>query len=122
MDAHRLRPGAESSQNISAFRPDAATPIIRLPVIAGLWLAQSDQAAVVANDAFTRDEPDVRVGDSIVFKIAGRETPLTVVGIVRDAMAPAAIYLNEPFLAKVVGDSVRVDRLWLTTDSAASLD
>ncbi len=119
-DAYRLRADGGRSNNISLLALSPATQTVDLPLVAGRWLRPQDQEAVVVNDAFLRDEPDIRLGDSILFKIEGRKVTLEVVGIVDEKMSPSSIYLNDAFFAKTFGGVGRVGNLWVQTAPGVS--
>jgi len=70
---------------------------------------------VVVNDAFLRDEPEVRLSDSLLFKINGHKTTVQVVGIVNEKMAPARIYVNDSYFGKMLGGVGRTNNLWVVT-------
>jgi len=63
MDAYRVRADNSQTNAIPLVGLSPTTSMLHLPVVAGRWLSPQDQAAVVVNDAFLRDEPDVRLGD-----------------------------------------------------------
>ncbi len=118
MTTDAYRPGSDESQmdNIAVFGLSPTTSFFELPVLAGRWLMPQDRAAVVVNDVFLRDEPDVALGDEVAFEINGRKVTLQIVGIVRQGMAPATLYLNESYFAETLGNVGRVNNLWVVTD------
>jgi putative ABC transport system permease protein len=116
-DAYRLRADGSQSDNISLLALSPTTQVVDLPILAGRWLASEDQRAIVINDAFLRDEPDIRVGDSVLFKINGQKLSLQVAGIVEENMAPPRIYMNLAFFANMAGGVGRASDLWVQTTS-----
>ena len=114
-DAYRLRTDGSRSNNISLLSLSPETDIVHLPLVQGRWLVDQDQTSAVINSAFLRDEPDVRLGDSLPFKINGRKFTLQVVGIVNEKMAPASIYVNDSYFGKILGGVARTNNLWVTT-------
>jgi putative ABC transport system permease protein len=91
------------------------THTVDLPLVAGRWLLPEDQEAVVVNDAFLRDEPDISLGNIVLFKINGKKLTLHVVGIVDEKMAPSSIYVSDTFFAKTMGGVGRTSNLWVQT-------
>jgi putative ABC transport system permease protein len=114
-DAYRLHTNGSRSNNISVISLDPETRTVHLPLLAGRWLATQDQTAVVVNDAFLRDEPDVRLGDELMFKLNGRKVTMQVVGIVKEKMAPAGIYVNDSYFGQMLGGVGRTNNLWVVT-------
>lgn len=121
-DAYRLRPDGTRSNNISVVSLSPETKTVRLPLIEGRWLATQDETAVVMNEAFLRDEPDVRLGDTLVFKINGRKVATQVVGIVNEKMSPAGIYVNDSYFGKLLGGVGRTNNLWVTIEPSRTAD
>ncbi len=116
-DAYRLRAdGSETSAlPVVGIRPTES--IFRLPVVAGRWLFAQDPGVAVVNDGFLRDEPDIRVGDLVQFRINGRKIPLRVVGVVQEKMSPSKVYVNDGYYQKLMGDLGRANGLWVATAS-----
>jgi putative ABC transport system permease protein len=102
-DVYRVRADGSRSNNIYLLALSPTTHTVDLPLVSGRWLLPEDQEAIVVNDAFLRDEPDIRLGDSMPFKVDGRKITLQVVGIVDEKMAPSSIYVNDTFFAKTMG-------------------
>lgn len=119
-DAYRLRPDGTRSNNIFVVSLSPQTNTVRLPLIEGRWLATQDETAVVINEAFLRDEPDVRLGDALAFKINGRQITAQVVGIVNEKMSPAGIYVNDSYFGKLLGGVSRTNNLWVTMEPGRS--
>lgn len=115
-DAYRLRSNGSQANYTSVVGVSPSTSLIRLPVTDGRWLVEQDQAAAVINDAFQRNEPDIRLGDVVPFKIDGRKLTLRVVGVVREKMAPARLYLNDTYYSKMLGGGSKPNNVWLATD------
>jgi len=115
MDAYRVRADNSQTNAIPLVGLSPTTSMLHLPVVAGRWLSPQDQAAVVVNDAFLRDEPDVRLGDRVLFRINGRKITLPVVGVVQEKMTPSKVYLNDAYYAKILGDLGRANRMWVAT-------
>lgn len=119
-DAYRLRADSTQGKGIAVYGLAPSTTLLRLPVIDGRWLAAGDEGAVVINDAFSRDEPDLRVGDEAPFRINGRKATLQIIGIVREKMAPSIIYMNDSYFAKTFANVGRTNRVWVVADPSAS--
>lgn len=117
-DAYRVSADASQGKNISVLGLSPTTGMFHLPVTEGRWLVPQDQAVAIINDAFLRDEPDIRVNDRVLFKIDGRKITLLIAGVVREKMSPARIYVTDAYFVRMVGDIGRTNRTWVATDSA----
>jgi putative ABC transport system permease protein len=109
----RKRPDGNSSDNIILVAPPAGTKMITPDMLEGRWLVPEDENAIVVNTELARLERDVRVGDSLIFDIDGRDTTWRVVGIVKGIFAPATAYTNYDYLSRTTREvgrtrSVRV--------------
>jgi putative ABC transport system permease protein len=72
----------------------AETRLLSAQLMAGRWLRQNDAAAVVLNSAAQVALPGVRVGDSLDILIRHEPRHVHVVGIAREIMTPAALYIT----------------------------
>jgi putative ABC transport system permease protein len=108
----RIRADETESTTIQIFAPPADTKMIKPTILSGRWLLPDDANAVVVNTDLLRDEPDVKVGDTIKLKINSREKDYLVVGIARGILAGAYVYINYPYYSShVVSESGRVGLL-----------
>ena len=60
----------------------------------GRWLAQADADEVVINEGALGMLPGVRVGDGIRLNVRNRVLGVKVVGVVREHLTPASVYLT----------------------------
>ncbi len=121
-DAYRVRADNNRAGNIFVKGLTPATSMQRFSLLKGRWLLPGDRDAIVANDAFLRDETDIRLGDAVHFTIKGRELDLQVVGVTREKMAPPTIYMTDAYFASVFGEVGRVGSIWIQTDRRESQD
>ncbi len=91
------------------------TALFKAPILEGRWLLPEDRNAVVINTDLLDEEPDLKVGDTLVLKIEGRETPWQLVGIAEEVMAPPFAYVNYDYFTRVVREVGRTRGLWVTT-------
>ena len=59
---------------------------------------------MVVNTEFLKKQPDVKLGDEIRIKVAGKKTTLRVVGIADILFDQPAVYVNLPYFSRVVGE------------------
>jgi putative ABC transport system permease protein len=115
--AIRVRPdGTESpGMNMFAIHIDD-TSLIRSPAISqGRWLLPQDENAVVMDSGLLQKEPDLGLGDEIVFKINGHERPFKIVGISVGSTFASFIYSNYAYVARVSNRVGETDALLVTT-------
>ena len=82
--------------------------IVKPSLMSGRWLVPEDQQAIVINNNYVEDEPDLKVGDEFVLKIGERDIRWKIVGIVREVMGGPAAYVNQSYyqyLTSTVGQS-----------------
>ncbi len=95
----RLREDGSESRSIGVVAPPADTRLLQPVMIAGRWLLPDDANAVVINADVLADEPDIRIGDTIVLKFGARRVPAQVVGVTQSTLTgqirnPRALYMN----------------------------
>ena len=131
----RIQPdGRESIHAFSALGLPATTPFLKPTILEGRWLHPEDQNAIVINVSFTEEigevgdeeedeEALISLGEEIRLKISGQETTWQVVGIVTEQvtgsggglLSPIA-YINYPYLARIMGEVGRGNRLAIQTE------
>lgn len=85
--------------------------MIQSPLINGRWLQQGDTDVVVLNHVALIFYPNIKVGDSIVLAVDGHPVTLKVVGIARQLLTPATVYVSPGTFAEAVGQTGRSNTL-----------
>lgn len=119
----RIRPDKTESKGTRIMGVPAGTEMLEPKLLQGRWLLPEDENAIVVNSDLTRDETDLKVGDSVVFKIDGEEFTYQVVGIVRGVMAGPIAYINFSYFARMHGEAGRATTAQVVTrqhDEAAT--
>ncbi len=87
------------------------TDFVQPTLLAGRWLTESDQQAIVVNSELLKAEPDMLPGQEVIFEIDDRPTRWQVVGVVTSQvldsggiLTPIA-YVNYPHFARLVGQA-----------------
>ena len=75
------RGGEVPPSSIGIIAPPADSDLIDPTLLEGRWLLPGDQNAIAVNEAFWNEAPDLKPGDKLRLKLAGREDDWTVVGI-----------------------------------------
>ena len=114
--SRRIRSGDTESVSVFLIALPAASKMLQPIVLEGRWLLPEDENAVVINTDFTKEEPDVKVGDDIVLKIGTREATWKVVGLVQGVLSGPFAYANYPYAAKVIRTYGKADRVQVVTD------
>lgn len=100
--ATRIRPDDSESDNLLIIAPQPATQLLDPTLLEGRWLLPDDENAVVINTDLLSDEPDLRVGDSMVLDLDGRESEWVIVGLVRSVMSGPFAYANYPYFVDMI--------------------
>jgi putative ABC transport system permease protein len=111
----RIRANDTESVAVFLIALPAASKMLNPIVLEGRWLLPADQNAVVINTDFLKEEPGVKVGDSIVLKVGTRKVPWKVVGVVQGVLSGPFAYANYPYAAEVIRSYGRADRVQIVT-------
>jgi putative ABC transport system permease protein len=116
--ARRVRPDGTESSNVLVYAPPAGTTLFHPEILRGRWLLPEDENAIVVTTDVLENEPDVRVGDSMVLKVAGRKRGLRVVGVARTLLTreEPSVYVNYPSFAYLAGGANRADYMMIITE------
>jgi putative ABC transport system permease protein len=114
--AIRQRPDGTESPSLVVFGLPADTDTVQPIVQEGRWLLPGEGNALVVTSNIRRDDPDVRVGDVLTLRIAGRDTPWTVVGIVQSPTFAPFLYVDTEALGRVNGGVDRAGMVMVKTE------
>jgi len=78
--AELILPDGSVGEQIGLLAPPAASKLVNPVLQEGRWLEPGDQNAIAVNERFREVFPNLKPGDTLRAKIAGRETDLVVVG------------------------------------------
>jgi putative ABC transport system permease protein len=95
--------GTESNKLRLLAPPEHTDLMTTLPLLEGRWLAAGDTNALVANHALLGAQPDLKVGDEVILRIAGKETTWKLVGVVQEMMFPPTVYMTRESLNAALG-------------------
>ena len=76
------------------------TEFIQPILLEGRWLLPDDENAVVLNSLVLKEEPTIKLGDTITLQMEGRKMEWQVVGIVQGVLTGGIGYTNQDFLAR----------------------
>jgi putative ABC transport system permease protein len=106
----------ESPNGFRILSMPAQTKVFKPKLSSGRWLLPNDAPAVVINTEFLKKQPDVKLGDEIRIKVAGKKTTLRVVGIADILFDQPAVYVNLPYFSRVIGDVGRSSQAQVLTE------
>jgi putative ABC transport system permease protein len=98
--SRRVADDGSEGENIYLFGTRHDTEFIQPILLEGRWLLPDDENAVVINSLVLKEEPDIKLGDSINLKVEGQEQEWQVVGIVQGILTGPIGYVNQEFLAR----------------------
>jgi putative ABC transport system permease protein len=93
--------------------PTAARSRVHL---AAIPMADPVENALVVNSLVFRNEPDLEVGDEIILKIEGRETPFQIVGVATGGAPIPTMFANYPYFARVAHTVGRAEWVFTATE------
>jgi putative ABC transport system permease protein len=94
----------------------ADTQLLNLEIVEGRSLTPGETDAIVVNNALASREPKMRVGQTIVMRVAEVESTWRVVGIAREAFSPAVAYVPLSFMQQMYPGMVNSLRLALVNN------
>jgi putative ABC transport system permease protein len=107
----------ESPNGFRILAMPAETKVFKPKINSGRWLLPDDAPAVVVNTEFLKKQPDVKLGDEIRIKVAGKKTTLRVVGIANILFDQPAVYVNLPYFSRLVGEVGTSSQAQVLTES-----
>ena len=115
-NARRMRPDDTESDPLFIRALPAQSALVRPRVVEGRWLLPEDENAVVINTMLLKNEPDIKVGDPLKLKIAGKETEWRVVGLVADTPPAPMLHVNYTYAARLMGEVDRAGVVIVVTE------
>jgi putative ABC transport system permease protein len=103
-----LRADGSASDSITLLAPPAGSKLVEPLMLSGRWLLPGDENAITVNEAFQREYPALRPGDTLRLKVDNREQAWTVVGIFQFTGADELFaYTDYDTLSKLLHQSQR---------------
>ncbi|MDZ4133358.1 MAG: FtsX-like permease family protein, partial [Dethiobacteria bacterium] len=78
--AQLLNDNGEALETVEIWGTPPESSTIKPIILNGRWIVAGDQNAIVLNEAFVTYYPDLKVGDTVNFKIKHREVSFVVIG------------------------------------------
>jgi len=106
--AQLLREDGVAVDNISLLAPPADSKLVTPILLSGRWIEETDQAAITVNEAFLKNYPDLKVGDTLRLKVGNRDARWTIVGVFQFTGVDELIaYANYSYLSNVLSQTGR---------------
>jgi putative ABC transport system permease protein len=93
-----------SGESVSMLAPPANSDLVKPIILKGRWIEPGDQNAIVLNDLFMTEYPQINIGDSLPLKVNGDDKNFVVVGFFRFAGKVAGLlaYTNYDYLSELI--------------------
>ncbi len=115
--AERIYPDDRPPESLAVLAPPADSPLVEPVMMEGRWLLPEDENAIVVNDAFWDEEPDLAPGDTLQLEIEGDEKTWHVVGIFQYAGSGELLaYTNYDYLARELNRQNRASTYRIVTE------
>lgn len=75
-----ILPDGATGENVQLLAPPVDSRLVDPVMIEGRWVKPGDQNAIVLNERFMSDFPNLRVGDVLRLRLNGKETDWIIVG------------------------------------------
>jgi len=113
--AIRQRPDRTESGVLFLYGLPPGTRYLHPEIVSGRWLRGSDTNAIVIDDSFLKNDPDVAPGTSITLKIRDTTQVFHVVGIARGDLLNEFGYTNRTYLDGLLNAHGAIDTLMVGT-------
>jgi putative ABC transport system permease protein len=112
------RADGSEADSVRVFALPAQTRLYQPDLVAGRWLDPNDTDAVVVAVGLLYAEPEYELGKTITLRIDGEESAWQIVGVTnafQPPIAPALLYVNQPYFWRKLGNHHRADTLRVLT-------
>ncbi len=119
LPGRRVRPDDTEGGMLYIFAPRVdATSLLRSPaMVSGRYLLPGDENAIVVPTAFFDDEPDLKVGDDVIFKMYGEERTFRIVGSFIGTSYVKMFFANYDYVSRLTDRAGETDALLAATES-----
>lgn len=108
----------EASQNVFILAPPVDSVMIQPQIIAGRWLVDGDESALVVNTETLKDSPELQVGSPAVIKVGTRKLRFTVVGVAKSTLTGPLVYAPYPWFTGAIQEAGGARSVQIVAQSA----
>ncbi|MBP2667290.1 MAG: macB 8, partial [Firmicutes bacterium] len=112
----------EASKNVFVMAPPLNTKMIKPRIIAGRWLMDGDENALVVNTDVVKDRPELKVGGPAVIKIGNRRIQFTVVGIAQSTLTGPFAFAPYDWFSGAIQETGRARSAQIVAESTKAKD
>jgi putative ABC transport system permease protein len=116
LSVRRVRADGSESENFYLFASPVEADLIHPAMLNGRWLQADDQYAIVLTTGILKNEPDIQVGDDVVFKIEGRKATFRLVGTALGMGLLPVAYASYADITHITEEFGQVSSLMVVTD------
>jgi putative ABC transport system permease protein len=100
-----VKADGSTGDSVQLLAPPGGSQLVEPKLISGRWLKPGDQNAIVLNEVFQSEFPDLQVGNTLQLQVNGDDTDWIVVGFFQFAGRTAGYmaYTNAEYLSQLVG-------------------
>jgi putative ABC transport system permease protein len=113
-----VRADESQGKQLFVYGIPAQTAVFQPNIVAGRWLTSADSNAVVVPRALLQWEPELALGRPMTIRIGQEELVFEIVGVIQvfqPPIAPAIVYVSQPYLWREVGGTNRADMVRILT-------
>jgi putative ABC transport system permease protein len=107
-----------SGESVSLLAPPANSDLVKPIMLKGRWIEPGDQNAIVLNDLFMAQYPQLKIGDTLRLKVNGDNKDFVVVGFFRFAGKVAGLlaYTNYDYLSELINQPNQASSFRIVAD------
>ncbi|QDR82306.1 ABC transporter permease [Sporomusa termitida] len=108
----------DASKNVFILAPPVDSAMIQPQIIAGRWLVDGDESALVVNTEALKDSPQLQVGSPAIIKIGTRKLRFTVVGVAKSTLTGPLVYAPYPWFTGAIQEAGGARSVQIVAQSA----
>jgi putative ABC transport system permease protein len=99
-----VNPDGTVGRSVSLLAPPAGSPLVEPILLKGRWIEPGDRNAIVLNELFMEEFPDLHVGDTLQLRVNEQDTDWVVVGFFQFAgkVSGFSAYTSYQYLSQLL--------------------
>jgi putative ABC transport system permease protein len=115
LSTRRVMPDGSEGEQFILFGVPPDTAMMEPPIKTGRWLLPDDENAIVLSTDVMNDNPDLKVGDTIVIKVGEREESWSLVGVMVTIQGMSNAYTPFEYFGRATHDVGKTQTLVVKT-------